>query len=340
MSDGTRVDELYRSLKPQNNSDNPADIYRLRDEFVRARLKDLGYNAGEPAKYIHQLCDWPKFRWNYDALADKIAGVRYKQSRLAKRMESLEPSQRSVAVLETLTLDVHKTSEIEGETLNKDHIRSAMARRLGMGAGDMPAAPAVEGVVSMVHDVSCNFRRSLTKERLFKWHASLFPPVNGRVIRVSSGAWRTDEKGPMLVVSGPIGSEHIHYEAPAADRLEQEMAVFLDWLNSEDATNPLLRAGIAHFWFVTVHPFEDGNGRIARAIADMMLARSEESPQRFYSLSAQIWRNRRDYYNMLEDAQKGTLDITEPLIWFLNCLDRALDAAEARVTDILRKARL
>jgi Uncharacterized conserved protein len=289
--------------------------------------------------YIHQLPDWPKFSWDYAALSGSLAAIRHRQGRLIGRMESLGFSLRAEAILQTLTLDILKSSEIEGESLDKNQVRSSIARRLGMDIGGLvPTDRNVEGVVEMMLDATRNYDKPLTKDRLFAWHASLFPSGYSGMNRIKVGEWRDDAKGPMQVISGPIGRERVHFEAPSADRLGAEMTAFLDWFNKNDETDLVLRAGIAHLWFVTIHPFEDGNGRIARAITDMMLARSEQSSQRFYSMSAQIRQARDDYYDMLEDAQKGTLDITESLEWFLECLDRAFNGVETILVGVLRKA--
>jgi Fic family protein len=291
-------------------------------------------------KYIHELPDWPRFRWSLEALAQRLADVRHKQGFLLGRMQALGFSLRAEAVLQTLTLDVLKSSEIEGAALDRDQVRSSVARRLGVDVGALaPGYRNVDGVVDMMLDATQNHEKSLTKGRLLSWHASLFPAGYSGLRKINVGAWRDDAKGPMQVVSGPVGRERVHFEAPAAARLEQEMAAFLDWFNRDDGTDLVLRAGIAHLWFVIIHPFDDGNGRIARALADMMLARSEGSPQRFYSMSAQIRVERDAYYGGLEETQKGTLDITERLEWFLACLDRALDGAESTLAAVLRKAR-
>ena len=291
-------------------------------------------------KYIHELPDWPRFRWSMQALAQRLADVRHKQGFLLGRMQSLGFSLRAEAVLQTLTLDVLKSSEIEGEALDRDQVRSSVARRLGVDVGALaPSDRNVDGVVEMMLDATQNYEKPLTKERLLGWHASLFPTGYSGLRKINVGAWRDDAKGPMQVVSGPVGRERVHFEAPAAAGLEQEMTAFLDWFNRDDGTDLVLRAGIAHLWFVTIHPFDDGNGRIARALADMMLARSEGSPQRFYSMSAQIRIERDAYYGGLEETQKGTLDITARLEWFLACLDRALDGAESTLAAVLRKAR-
>src|SRR5208337_2934900 len=255
-------------------------------------------------------------------------------------MKALGFSLRAEAVFQTLTLDVLKSSEIEGEILDKEQVRSSIAQHLGMDIGALtPVSRNIEGVVEMTLDATQNYDKPLTKERLFGWHASLFPTGYSGIRKIKVGAWRDDDKGPMQVVSGRIGHERVHFEAPAADRIEQEMTAFRDWFNNDDGTDLVLRAGIAHLWFVTIHPFEDGNGRIARALADLMLARSEQSPQRFYSMSAQIRKERDAYYGGLEETQKGTLDITARLEWFLDCLNRAFDGVDSTLAIVLKKAR-
>jgi Fic family protein len=289
--------------------------------------------------YIHELSNWPRFDWNSDGLAKQLAAVRLRQGRLIGRMQALGFRQQEEAVLTTLTEDVLKSSEIEGEILNRDQVRSSIARRLGMDIGALsPADRNVEGVVEMMLDATQNFNGELTEERLFGWHASLFPTGRSGMSKIVVGAWRDDKSGPMRVVSGPIGWEKVHYEALAAGRLAAEMKSFLDWFNAEDNTDPVIKAALAHLWFVTIHPFDDGNGRIARAIADMSLARSEGSSQRFYSMSAQIRVERKAYYDMLEATQKGDLDITPWFEWFLGCLDRAFDGTEQTLAAVFRKA--
>lgn len=290
--------------------------------------------------YIHELPEWPRFSWQYEALTGRLAAVRHKQGRLVGRMEGMGFSLRDEAFLQTLTLDVLKSSEIEGAALDHGQVRSSIARRMGMDIGGLVSSDRnVDGVVEMVLDATQNYNEPLTRERLFSWHASLFPTGYSGITRLRTGCWRDDAKGPMQVVSGPIGRERVHFEAPAAARIEKEMAAFFQWFNNDDNTDLVLKSGVAHIWFVTVHPFDDGNGRIARAIADMLLARSEKASQRFYSMSVQIRQERENYYDMLEDAQKGTLDITEPLAWFLGCLDRAIDGAEIVLSGVLRKAK-
>lgn len=290
--------------------------------------------------YIHQLPKWPQFTWDYSVLANRLASVRNRQGLLIGQLRSLGFSLQEEAVLHTLTDDILKSSEIEGEILDRQQVRSSIARRLGIEIGSVtPVGKDVEGIVDMVFDATQRYNEELTPERLFGWHAALFPTGYSGMKKIRVGDWRKAEDGTMQVVSGPIGRERVHFEAPTADRIENEMELFFHWFNSEDDTDPVLRAGIAHLWFITIHPFEDGNGRMARAIADMMLARSENSPKRFYSMSAQVHKEREAYYEMLEDAQKGTLDITEALLWFLDCLDRAFNSVESTLASVLQKSR-
>lgn len=290
--------------------------------------------------YIHELKDWPRFSWNSDVLAELLASVRHRQGRLIGRMEALGFNLRQEAVLQTLTADVLKSSEIEGEKLDAEQVRSSIARRLGMEIGALkPADRNVDGIVEMMLDATRHYDEPLTDERLFSWHASLFPAGRSGMTRIRAGAWRDDSTGPMEVVSGPAGKERVHFQAPPAPRLNGEMLGFLDWFNADAGMDPVLKAGLAHLWFVTIHPFDDGNGRIARAIADMVLARSETSPQRFYSMSTQIHRERGAYYDILEETQKGTLEITPWMVWFLGCLGRAIDGAQTTLGAVLAKAR-
>jgi Fic family protein len=255
-------------------------------------------------------------------------------------MQGLGFSLRNEAVLQTLTQDVVKSSEIEGEVLDSQQVRSSIARRLGIDIGALvPADRNVEGVVEMMLDATQNYDTPLTKKRLFDWHAALFPTGRSGMHKIRVGKWRDDKSGPMQVVSGPIGRERVHYEAPHAKKILREMTAFLSWFEADEPIDPVIKAGLAHLWFVTIHPFEDGNGRIARAIADMALARSEESSQRFYSMSAQIRLERKAYYEMLETTQKGDLDVTDWLEWFLACLDRAFDGANAILGNVLTKSR-
>ena len=290
--------------------------------------------------YIHGLPDWPEFRWDNKVLAEPIAAVRHQQGRLVGRMEGLGFPLRSEAILQSLTEEVVKSSEIEGAMLDREAVRSSIARRLGIDIGALtPADRDVEGVVEMMLDATQTYDQPLTEERLFGWHAALFPTGRSGTKRITVGAWRDDRSRPMQVVSGPLGRERVHYEAPNAARVAQEMKAFLTWFEGGNGIDPVLKAALAHLWFVTIHPFDDGNGRIARAIADMQLARSEKSAQRFYSMSAQIRAERNAYYEMLEATQKGGLDITPWLEWFLACLGRAFEGAEGILASVLRKAR-
>lgn len=291
-------------------------------------------------KYIYELKNWPEFHWNEGRLTDQLATVRHRQGRLIGRMEGLGFNLRAEAVLQALTEEVLKSSEIEGEKLNREQVRSSLARRLGMDVGGLtPSDRNVEGVVEMMLDATQNFARPLDTKRLFSWHSALFPTGRNGMTKIRVGHWRDDSYGPMQVVSGPIGKERIHFQGPPANSLKQEMRTFLASLKKQESIDPVLKAGIAHLWFVTLHPFDDGNGRIARAIADMMLARSENSAQRFYSMSAQICLERKTYYEILEATQKGDLDITSWLEWFLGCLGRAFQGAETILASVLKKAR-
>ena len=292
------------------------------------------------SSYIHNQANWPRFHWNRESLAERLAAVRHEQGRLLGRMEALGFKLRQEAVLQTLTQDVLKSSEIEGEKLETGQVRSSIARRLGMDIGGLRAVDRnVEGVVEMMLDATRHYEPPLTAERLFAWHASLFPTGRSGMRPIRVGTWRDDSTGPMQVVSGAIGRERVHFEAPAAARLDQEMRVFLDWFNGNVEADWVVKAGLAHLRFLTIHPFDDGNGRIARAIADLALARSEQSSQRFYSMSAQIQQERAAYYDILERTQKGTPDSTPWMDWFLACLGRAIEGAQATLGAVLSKAR-
>ncbi len=288
-------------------------------------------------KYIWQNKKWPNFNWDIKKLADLLSDVRNRQGRLIGKMEALGFTLQNEAVLETLTTDILKSTEIEGVIFDKDEVRSSIARRLGLEISGLPNANRnIEGMVDLMFDATQNFNKPLTKERLFAWHAALFPTGRSGLHKIIVGRWRNDENGPMQVVSGPMGKEKVHFEAPPSEEIEKEMEQFLTWFNTNQ-TNFVLKAGIAHLWFVTVHPFEDGNGRIARAISDMLLAQSDGIPQRFYSMSAQIQKERKSYYNILETSQKGSLDITNWLVWFLNNLMKAINNSEAVLSKVIRK---
>jgi Fic family protein len=290
--------------------------------------------------YLWQSDGWPNWRYDLPALTTSIAEVSRAQGMLTGRLTDVGMAQRNQASLATLTEDVVKTSAIEGEQFQAASVRSSIARRLGVDIGALaPVDRHIEGVVDMVLDATTNSHAPLTRERLFGWHAALFPTGYSGLARIKVGNWRDDATGPMQVMSGPIGREHVHFEAPPADRLELETRRFFDWANHDSELPPLLKAGLGHLWFVTLHPFDDGNGRIARAIGDLLLARADGSPQRFYSLSAQIQRERKAYYDILERTQKGTMDVTAWLDWFLKTLHRAVDQAQHTLDAILVKTR-
>ena len=290
--------------------------------------------------YIHQLKGWPDFTWNTEALLTRLGEVRHRQGRILGLMSSAGFKLQETAVLDTLTLDVTKSSEIEGEKLNADQVRSSIARRLGIDlAGAVPADRSVEGVVEMMLDATQKYAHELTADRLFNWHAALFPTGRSGMHKITVAAWRTPEAGPMQVVSGAMGKEKVHFEAPKAERLEAEMQTFLKWFDAKPNTDSVLKAAIAHLWFVTIHPFDDGNGRITRAITDMQLARVDGTPQRFYSMSAQILKENAAYYHILEQTQKGGLDITAWLSWFLDCLFHAMDHTEETLAAVANRTK-
>ncbi|GAB4162177.1 MAG: Fic family protein [Rickettsiaceae bacterium] len=291
--------------------------------------------------WIYEHQNWPNFKWDAEALASELADIRYRQGRLLGRMEGLGFELRREASLSMLTDDVVKSSAIEGENLNPEEVRSSIARRMGINnAGLVPASRDVEGVVEMMMNATQQFSKPLTKDRLFDWHAALFPTGRSGMHRITVGDWRTIDAGSMHVVSGPIGKEKNHFVAPSADRLEKEMEAFLAWFGNSDDIDPVIKAGIAHLWFVTIHPFEDGNGRIARAIGDMALARADGTQDRFYSLSSQIELERKHYYDQLEKQQRSTPDITAWLSWFLDRLAKAIANAEITLSNVLFKAQL
>jgi Fic family protein len=291
--------------------------------------------------YIYQLKNWPRFQWSNEALTDILGQVRFRQGKLLGSMEGLGFPLQEEATLETITLDVLKSSEIEGEILNHDQVRSSIARRLGIEvAGLIPADRNVEGIVEMMLDATQNYDRPFSTERLFGWQASMFPTGYSGMYKILVGTWRNNAKDdPMQVVSGGMGREKVYFQAPDAETLHVEMDQFLNWFNQDSSIDPIIKAAIAHLWFVTIHPFDDGNGRIARAITDMQLARADETRRRFYSMSAQIRTERTAYYDILERTQKGSLDITDWIEWFISCLSRALDATKHTLAAVIKKAR-
>ena len=292
-------------------------------------------------QFIHELPEWPKFDWKVAQLTTLIGEVRHRQGRLLGRMENLGFDLRNESSLSTLTEDVVKSSAIEGEFLHPEQVRSSIARRLGIEDGEVvPVSRDVEGIVEMMLDATQNYAEPLTAERLFAWHSALFSNGRSGMRKITVGAWRTAASGAMQVVSGPLGNERVHFEAPHADRIESEMAVFLKWFETGHPMDPVMKAAIAHLWFVTVHPFEDGNGRIGRALTDLLLARADGMSQRFYSMSARIEAERKEYYLHLERSQRGTMDITSWLEWFLNCMLHALAGTDTTFSNVLRKNKI
>jgi Fic family protein len=288
--------------------------------------------------YIYENKCWPKFKWDSEILLPRLSAARNYQGKIVGKMGALGFELKNQANFEILTLDVLKSNEIEGELLDREQVRSSLARRLGIKmSGLMDSDRYVDGVVDMMLDATGNYYKRLDKKRLFSWHSGLFPTGYSGFHKIIVANWRDDSNGPMQVISGAVGKEKVHFQAPSARNLENEMSVFFNWINGEQNIDPVLKAGIAHLWFVTLHPFEDGNGRIARAIADMILARSDEQPYRFYSMSTQIRKERKEYYEILEKTQKGTIDITGWLKWFLNCLLNSLEASEVILKKVIFK---
>lgn len=289
--------------------------------------------------FIHELADWPGFTWDSDVVSTPLATVRHKQGRHLGELDSLGFEHRAEAGLVALTDEVVQSSAIEGARLETKEVRSSIAKKLGIEVGGLPLpGREVEGVVEMMLDATRRHERPLTVERLFEWHAALFPTGRSGMQRIRVGAWRDDSSGPMQVVSGPIGRERVHFEAPAASRLDSEVARFIEWFESARPLDPVLRAALAHFWFVTIHPFDDGNGRIARAIAELALCRADGTGSRYYSMSSAIAKRRKQYYERLESSQRSGLDITAWILWFLDSLDVALDEAADTLDSVLRKA--
>jgi len=291
-------------------------------------------------KYIHQLSDWPHFKWDMQEITPLLAETRHNQGRLIGRMESLGFGAQAEASLQTLTMEVVKSAEIEGEILDVQQVRSSIARKLGLNvAGVIPSERHVDGVVEMMLDATQHYQKKLTKQRLFGWHNALFPSGFSGMYKITVADWRKQEGEPMQVISGPIGKEKIHFEAPSALKLENEMQQFLDWFNKQLGVDPVLKAAIAHLWFVTIHPFDDGNGRITRAISEMQLARADKSSNRFYSMSNQIRKQRNEYYQILETTQKGSLNITHWIKWFLVCLNSSFSSTDESLKKVLLKSK-
>jgi Fic family protein len=289
--------------------------------------------------FIHETKGWPTLDWDAGEVTPGLVRARHKQGLLLGRMRQLGFALQTEAAVEVLTSDVVQSSAIEGERLDQADVRSSIACRLGLPDGVARRANRdVEGVVEVMLDATRNPTQPITERRLCGWHAALFPVGYSGTRPIAVGTWRPVEAGPMQVVSGPIGRERVHFEAPPAERVPREMARFIEWCNAEDGVDPVLRAAVAHFWFVTIHPFEDGNGRLARALADLFLARADGCPERFYSMSTRIEAERKDYYRILERTQRGGLDITPWMTWFVGCLDRAIDQADSLTSGVLRKA--
>ncbi|GAA4850820.1 Fic family protein [Algivirga pacifica] len=289
--------------------------------------------------YIYQHKDWPDFHWDKEKIIDLLSAIRYQQGKIIGRMESLGFDLRSEASLEMLTGEIVKSHEIEGDILDLEQVRSSIARRLGMDIpGLLPNDRHIDGIVEMMIDATTNYDQPLTKERLFGWHHALFPMGYSGPYKIQTAQWRTDKDGPMQVVSGAMGKEKVHFEAPSSESIEKEMLQFLDWVNDDQKIDPILKAAVAHLWFITIHPFDDGNGRITRAITDFLLSRADQSKQRFYSMSVQIRNERKQYYEILEKTQKGRLDITNWILWFLTCLQETLHQSEILLLRVIRKA--
>lgn len=288
--------------------------------------------------YIYQKEDWPNFKWDSKEIILPLSNVRYLQGKLLGKMEALGFELKNEAVLETLTTEVIKSSEIEGLVLDLDQVRSSIARRLGIKvSGLVPSDRNVDGVIEMMIDATQNTNKTMTAERLFGWHSAIFPSGRSGMYKIIVGNWRDDSTGPMQVVPGAMGKEKVHYQAPPAIDIKKEMKTFLLWFNKDSAEDLLIKSALAHLWFVTIHPFEDGNGRIARALGDMLLAKSDGSSQRFYSMSLQIRAERKEYYNILEKTQKGSLDITPWLSWYLKCLENVLNSSDTVFSKVLNK---
>jgi Fic family protein len=288
--------------------------------------------------YIYEQSNWPIFEWDSETLLPLLSMVRNRQGKLIGKMGMLGFELRSEANLEILTQEIIKSTEIEGEALDKEQVRSSIARKLGLDiSGLIYSERHVDGIVDLMIDATKNYDQELTKERLFSWHSALFPNGRSGMYKIIAGQWRDDSTGPMQVVSGALGKEKVHYQAPHALKIENEMTLFFEWFNRENKTDLVLKAAIAHLWFVTIHPFEDGNGRISRALSDMLLSQSDEQSYRFYSMSTQILKERNSYYEILEKTQKGGMDITRYLEWFLNSLLNAIEYSDVILEKIIYK---
>lgn len=290
--------------------------------------------------YLYEHKEWPNFTWDKNAISLKLAEVRLLQGKLLGKMQSLGFDLQAEATLSILTDDVVKTSEIEGESLNKSLVRSSIANKLGIDTEqEYKVDRNIEGIVQIMLDATINYLKPLTEDRLFDWHAALFPTGRSGIFKITVGKWRNKETGVMQVVSGAIGREKVHFEAPKHENVPKEMKRFLEWFNQANDLDLVLKSAIAHLWFVSIHPFSDGNGRICRALSDLLLAKSEDSSRRFYSMSSQIQKDRKNYYIHLEKTQKGDLDISEWILWYLSTLKSAITNSESVLENIINKAR-
>ena len=288
--------------------------------------------------YIYELQNWPKFNWNDEKLANLLSEVSFLHGNILGKMKALGFDFQQEAVLQNLTDEITKSSEIEGELLNTEQVRSSIARRLNINnTNPVSSNHHIDGIVEMMINATHNYNDELTLDRLCSWHGALFPTGYSGMCKIKVGQLRDDKDGPMQVVSSNMGKEIVYYEAPSADKLPIYLDDFLTWINSNNEINPLIKTALAHLWFITLHPFEDGNGRIARAITDMMISWAENSPYRFYSMSAQIQKDKKEYYKILEVIQKSSLDLTAWLEWFLNCLSKSIHTSDGLVDKILYK---
>ncbi|WP_010522975.1 Fic family protein [Aquimarina agarivorans] len=289
--------------------------------------------------YIHEKENWTDFTWDEKLISKELAETRNLQGRLLGKMESLGFDQQDEAVLNTLTLEIVKSSEIEGEILDLEQVRSSVAKQLGIAlAGATESERHIDGIVEMMLDATQRYGLPITKDRLFGWHSLLFPTGWSNMFKITVADWRKDSTGPMQVVSGAMGKEKVHFEAPSSEKIDSEMEALIHWIESENEIDPVLKSAIAHLWFITIHPFEDGNGRITRALTEMLLARSDNSVKRFYSMSSQIRIQRKQYYEILEKTQKGTSEITDWILWFLACLKNSFESTSELLSKILIKA--
>ena len=293
-------------------------------------------------KYIWQTKSWPDLKWDSAKLLKPLGNIRFSQGALLTQIKELGFDIQQTARADVLVEEALKTSAIEGEKLDPDAVRSSVGRRLGLPDAGLKEIrdQKVEGLVEILLDATANYSKKITMERIWSWHAALFPIGYSGMVKISVGQWRNDSKGPMQVISGPIGQEKVHFEAPPTKKLDKEMQIFISWINEKSQLDGIIRAGIAHIWFVTIHPFDDGNGRIARTLTEMFLARDENNPKRFYSLSSQIMAERNEYYEVLKATQSGTGDITEWLKWFLECMNRAILNSNILLNKIMIKARV